>query len=165
MNSSSKLATLGDEFWALGLDDLVSLQEVLEKIIEAKQAMEGISEKIGQRQDRETSDDLRVIRHFLDNPDLELSGPESVLLGVFFKHRENIELLETRTLNVALDSYGRKPSNTTSTVENLEKKGLMEFVTGEDLHSHKTFRLTELGLNEARNLVGRLKRKSFSAVG
>ncbi|MGC6564998.1 MAG: hypothetical protein ACON38_05215 [Akkermansiaceae bacterium] len=165
MNSPSKLASLGDEFWSLGLEELESLQEVLAKIIEAKQAMEGVSEKIGQRQDRETSDDLRIIRHFLDNPDLELTGPECVLLGAFFKYRENIELLDTRALNVTLDSYGRKPSNTTSTIENLEKKGLMKFVTGEDLHAHKTFRLTESGLNEVRDLIGRLKRKNFSAVG
>ena len=45
MNSPSKLASLGDEFWSLGLDELESLQEVLAKIIEAKQAMEGVSEK------------------------------------------------------------------------------------------------------------------------
>lgn len=165
MNPPSKLADLGNEFWTLGLDELESLQEVLAKIIEAKQAMEGVSEKIGQRQDRETSDDLRIIRQFLDNPNLELNGPECVLLGAYFKYRENIELLDTRALNVTLDSYSRKPSNTTSTVENLEKKGLMEFVNGENLHAHKTFRLTESGLNEVRDLMGRLKRKNFSAVG
>lgn len=165
MSSPSKLASLGDQLWSLGLDELESIQEVLTKIIEAKRAMEGVSEKLGQRQDRETSDDLRAVRQFLDHPNLELNGPECVLLGAFFKYRENIELLDTRALNVTLDSFGRKPSNTTSTVENLEKKGLMEFLTGEDLHAHKTFRLTQPGLNEVRDLIGRLKRKSFSAVG
>lgn len=164
MNSPSKLATLGDQLWSLGLDELESLQEVLTKIIEAKQAMEGVSEKLGVRQDREISDDLRVVRQFLDNANLELNGPECVLLGAFFKFRENIELLDTRALNVTLDSFSRKPSNTTSTVENLEKKGLMEFVNGGDLHAHKTFRLTDSGLNEVRDLIGRLKRKNFAAV-
>ena len=63
------------------------------------------------------------------------------------------------------DSYGRKPSNTTSTVENLEKKGFIEFVAGENLHAHKTFQLTPQGYAEVRDLMGRLARKNFSAVG
>jgi hypothetical protein len=78
---------------------------------------------------------------------------------------ENVEFLDTRSLNVTLDSYGRKPSNTTSTVENLEKKGYLEFVPGENLHAHKTFRLTEQGFHEVRDLMRRLTRKNFSAVG
>lgn len=165
MRAPSKLADLGDQLWSLGLDELESLQEVLVKIIEAKQAMEGASEKIGVRQDREVAEDLRAIRQFLDHETLDLNGPECVLLGVYFKLREDVELIDTRSLNVTLDSYGRKPSNTTSTVESLERKGFMEFVNGGDLHAHKTFRLTEAGINEVRDLIGRLKRKNFAAVG
>jgi DNA-binding MarR family transcriptional regulator len=67
-------------------------------------------------------------------------------------------------LNIWLDSYGRKPSNTTSTVENLEKKGFMEFVAGETLNSHKTFRLTDAGRSEIRNIMCRLARKSVVSM-
>jgi len=140
-------------------------KDVVQKVVEAKEAVEGGNEKIGDHQDQRTSDELREVRRFLDNSSLDLNGPECVLLGSFFKHRENVELLDTRSLNVTLDSYGRKPSNTTSTVENLEKKGVIEFVAGEDLHAHKTFRLTEQGYHEARDLMGRLARQNFSAVG
>lgn len=147
------------------LDELDDVQTILDQVREMKLTISGGQERGIIKADREASDELRAVRTFLDNPDLDLSGPECVLLGSFFKHRENLELLDTRALNVTLDSYGRKPSNTTSTVENLEKKGLMEFISGEDLHAHKTFRLTEAGWHETRDLIGRLKRKSFAAVG
>lgn len=165
MSDGSSLKKIADLIWALDLESARTAREIVEKIIETKEAVEGGQEKLGIRFDQRTSDELREVRRFLDNLDLELNGPECVLLGSFFKHRENVELLDTRSLNVTLDSYGRKPSNTTSTVENLEKKGLIEFVAGEDLHAHKTFRLTEMGEREVRDLMGRLSRKNFTAVG
>lgn len=164
MSDPSTLKKIAELIWSLELEGARSALEVIQKVVEAKEAVEGGSEKIGVHQDQRTSDELREVRRFLDNPNLDLNGPECVLLGSFFKHRENVEHLDTRSLNVTLDSYGRKPSNTTSTVENLEKKGLMEFITGEDLHAHKTFRLTEQGYHDARDLMGRLARKNFSAV-
>ncbi|MCX8239672.1 MAG: hypothetical protein OSB05_12700 [Akkermansiaceae bacterium] len=165
MNDSSTLKTIAELTWVLELDEARSALDVVQKIVATKETLEGSTEKTGIRQDQRTSDELREVRRFLDNSSLDLNGPECVLLGSFFKHRENVELLDTRSLNVTLDSYERKPSNTTSTVENLEKKGLMEFVTGENLHAHKTFRLTEQGYHEVRDLMGRLVRKNFSAVG
>ncbi|MEJ6719631.1 MAG: hypothetical protein QNK82_14155 [Akkermansiaceae bacterium] len=165
MSDSSTLKTIAELTWVLELDEARSALDVVQKIVATKETLEGSTEKMGIRQDQRTSDELREVRRFLDNSSLDLNGPECVLLGSFFKHRENVELLDTRSLNVTLDSYERKPSNTTSTVENLEKKGLMEFVTGENLHAHKTFRLTEQGYHEVRDLMGRLVRKNFSAVG
>ena len=165
MDDSSDIKKVAELVWSLELDGAKAACEIVQKIIEAKEALEGASEKIGIRQDQQTSDELREVRRFLDNGSLELNGPECVLLGSFFKHRENVDLLDTRSLNVTLDSYGRKPSNTTSTVENLEKKGVIEFVTGENLHAHKTFRLTDQGYAEVRDLMSRLARKNFLAVG
>lgn len=165
MNDSSTLKKIADLTWSLDLTSARLALEVVQKVLETKETVEGNSEQIGVHQDQRTSDELREVRRFLDNSSLELNGPECVLLGSFFKHRENVELLDTRSLNVTLDSYGRKPSNTTSTVENLEKKGVIEFVAGEDLHAHKTFRLTEQGYHEVRDLMGRLTRQNFSAVG
>jgi len=165
MDDSSDLKKIAELVWSLELDGAKAAHDVVQKIIEAKEAVEGATERIGVRQDQQTSDELREVRRFLDNSSLELNGPECVLLGSFFKHRENVDLLDTRSLNVTLDSYGRKPSNTTSTVENLEKKGLIEFVAGENLHAHKTFRLTDQGYSEVRDLMSRLARKNFLAIG
>jgi DNA-binding MarR family transcriptional regulator len=164
MNDSPVLKKIAELTWSLELEGARSALEVVQKVVETKETVEGGTEKIGVRQDQVASDELREVRQFLDHESLDLNGPECVLLGSFFKHREHVDLLDTRSLNVTLDSYARKPSNTTSTVENLEKKGLLEFVTGEDRHAHKTFRLTEQGFHEARDLMRRLTRKNFSAV-
>ncbi len=164
MSSPSKLASVADQLWSWNADELQSLQDVIAKMIETKEAMLGAEARIGVRQDRETADDLREIRHFLSDSQLDLNGPECVLLGSLHQHLEEAELLDTRGLNIWLDSYGRKPSNTTSTVENLEKKGFMEFVAGETLNSHKTFRLTDAGRSEVRNIMCRLARKSVVSM-
>lgn len=164
MSDPSTLKKIAELTWSLELEGARAALDVVQKIVETKEAVEGATEKIGIRQDQQASDELREVRRFLDNSELDLNGPECVLLGSFFKHREQVELLDTRSLNVTLDSYGRKPSNTTSTVENLEKRGLIEFVAGENLHAHKTFRLTAQGYLEVRDLMGRLTRKNFSAV-
>jgi DNA-binding PadR family transcriptional regulator len=164
VSDSSTLKKIAELTWSLELDGARAAEDIVHKIVETKEAVEGGTEKLGANQDQRTSDELREVRGYLDNENLDLNGPECVLLGSFFRHRENVDLLDTRSLNVTLDSHGRKPSNTTSTVENLEKKGLMEFVTGEDLHAHKTFRLTEQGYHDVRDLMGRLARKKLSAV-
>jgi DNA-binding MarR family transcriptional regulator len=164
MSDPSVLKKIAELVWSLELEEARSALEVVQKVVETKETVEGGTERIGIRQDQVASDELREVRRFLDHADLDLNGPECVLLGSFFKHREQVELLDTRSLNVTLDSFGRKPSNTTSTVENLEKKGLIEFVTGDNPHAHKTFRLTEQGFHEARDLMRRLMRQNFSAV-
>jgi DNA-binding MarR family transcriptional regulator len=165
MSDASALKKIAELTWSLELEGARAALEVVQKVVETKETVEGGTEKIGIRQDQVASDELRDVRRYLDNDTLDLNGPECVLLGSFFKHRENVEYLDTRSLNVTLDSFGRKPSNTTSTVEGLERKGLIEFISGEDLHAHKTFRLTEPGFSEARDLMRRLARKNFSAVG
>lgn len=165
MKDPSVLNKIAELAWSLELEGARSALEVVQKIVETKETVEGASEKIGVQQDRVAADELREVRKFLEAGDLELNGPECVLLGSFLKHRENAQHLDTRGLNVTLDSYDRKPSNTTSTVENLEKKGLIEFVTGDNPHAHKTFQLSEQGFREARDLMRRLTRKNFSAVG
>ena len=165
MSDSFPLKKIAELGWSCELDDVLSAILVLQKIAEAKEAIAQGHQKSGISQDQRTSDELREVRRFLDDTELDLNGPECVLLGSFFKHRENVELLDTRSLNVTLDSYSRKPSNTTSTVENLEKKGLIEFVAGEDLHAHKTFRLTDSGFHEASELMNRLSRQKLSVAG
>ena len=158
MTSSSKLEKLADELWTLRFEEIEGFLDVVTKIYEAKATLRSAENNSPVNQDRAAADDLREIRRYLENVDISLSGPESVILAGFYKILEGAESLDTRSLNIILDSYGRKPSNTTTTIENLEKKGLMELITGEDLHAHKKFQLSESGLGEARDLLDRLAR-------
>ncbi|MEN8754819.1 MAG: hypothetical protein ABF328_05770 [Akkermansiaceae bacterium] len=158
MASSSKLEKLADQLWTLRFEEIEGFLDVVTKIYEAKAMLRSAENNSHANRDRAAADDLREIRRYLENADISLSGPESVLLAGFYKILEGAESLDTRSLNIILDSYGRKPSNTTTTIENLEKKGLMELITGEDLHAHKKFQLSESGLGEARDLLDRLSR-------
>ena len=158
MSSPSKLEKLANELWSLRFEEIEGFLDVVTKIHEAKATLRSAEEGNLVTKDRAAADDLREIRRYLEDPDISLSGPESVMLAGFYKILEGAEALDTRSLNIILDSYGRKPSNTTTTIENLEKKGHMELITGEDLHAHKSFRLTESGLAEARDLLDRLAR-------
>lgn len=158
MASHSKLEKLANELWSLRFEDIESFLDVVTKIYETKATLRSAELGNTASKDRAAADDLREIRRYLENPDISLSGPESVMLAGFYKILEGAEALDTRSLNIILDSYGRKPSNTTTTIENLEKKGHMELITGEDLHAHKSFRLTQFGHTEARDLLDRLAR-------
>lgn len=158
MASNSKLEKLANELWTLRFEEIEGFLDVVTKIYEAKATLRSAEEGSSVSEDRAAADDLRGIRRCLEITDISLSGPESVMLAGFYKILEGAESLDTRSLNIILDSYGRKPSNTTTTIENLEKKGHMELITGEDLHSHKSFRLTEAGHTEARDLLDRIAR-------
>lgn len=159
MAQSSKLANLADELWKLSVEELEGFSDVVSKIIETKCTLRSAEEGSVVSQDRAAADDLREIRRALEDTSISLSGPESVLIAAFYKQLEGADALDTRALNITLDSYGRKPSNTTTTVENLEKKGHMEMMTGDSLHAHKSFRLTDAGTSETRELLERLARK------
>ncbi|MDB4295104.1 hypothetical protein N9940_00625 [bacterium] len=160
MAQSSKLANLADELWKLSVEELEGFSIVVSKILETKSTLRSAEEGSAVSHDRAAADDLREIRRTLEDTKFSLSGPESVLVAAFYKQLEGAEALDTRALNITLDSYGRKPSNTTTTVENLEKKGHMEVLKGDSLHAHKSFRLTETGTRETRELLERLARKN-----
>ena len=66
-------------------------------------------------------------------------------------------MLDSKGLNIFLDSYGRKPANTTTVVDKLGKRRLVK-IEDEGLHSHKRFQLTESGLEEASDILIRLRR-------
>ena len=160
MEQPSKLVNLADELWKLSTEELEGFLEVISKIIETKAILRNTAEGSATNQDRAAADDLREIRRALEDTNITLSGPESVLLASFYKELEGAESLDTRALNITLDSYARKPSNTTTTIENLEKKGHIELMKGANPHAHKTFRLTESGKNEGRALLDRIARSS-----
>jgi len=160
MAQPSKLANIADDLWKLSVAELEGFLDVAAKILETKSTLASIEEGSLVSQDRAAADDLRVTRRTLEDTSISLSGPESVLVAAFYKQLEGAEALDTRALNITLDSYGRKPSNTTTTVENLEKKGHMEVLKGDSLHAHKSFRLTATGTAETRELLERISRQS-----
>ena len=158
---------MADDLWQLSLEEVRQFQGVVGKIVEAKEQIAAAEASSGELRDEEAAGALREIRGYLEDESLALAGPQAVLLAAFCKHQEGAEALDTKGVNILLDSFGRKPANTTSIVEKMVKRGLM---TLEDsgLHSHKSFRLSGDGRREAWDLVGRLRRgrgnRRFSVV-
>ncbi|NNC89967.1 MAG: hypothetical protein HKN82_16035 [Akkermansiaceae bacterium] len=167
MGQPSRLEHLADDLWQLSLEEVRHFQAVASKIVEAKEQIAAAEASAGELQDEAAAGALRELRGYLEDEDLALSGPEAVLLAAFCKHQEGAEALETKGVNIFLDSYGRKPANTTSVVEKLVKRRLMALEDA-GLHSHKSYQLTAEGRREAWDLVGRLRRgrgkKRFSVV-
>ena len=167
MNESSRIANLADGLWNLSVVELKEFRGVIEKILAAKEAVELAEERSSEVGDRAVAKGFKEIREYLEDTAVELSGPEAVILGAYYMHEEGHESLDARRLNIFLDSYERKPANTTSIVEKL---GVRDVVYVEDggPHTHKKFRLTAKGREEAVELLGRLRRRgggSLSVVG
>ena len=158
---------IADDLWQLSLEEVRHFQGVVAKIVEAKEQIAAAAESADELRDEEAAGSLREIRGYLEDGDLALSGPEAVLLASFCKHQEGAEVLDTKGVNILLDSYDRKPSNTTSIVEKLGKRGLIA-VEDSGLHAHKLYQLTGDGRRDAWDIVGRLRRgrgkKRFSVV-
>ena len=158
MSGSSKIANLADGLWHLSVVELKEFRGVIEKILVAKEAVEMAEERSSEVGDRAVAKGFREIREYLEDPGVELSGPEAVLLGSYYMHEEGHESLDSKRLNIFLDSYDRKPANSTSIVEKLSVRGVVS-VEDEGLHTHKKFRLTAKGREEAIELLGRLRRR------
>ena len=65
--------------------------------------------------------------------------------------------VRSKGLNIFLDSYGRKPANTSTVVEKLGKRSIVG-IEDDGLHSHKKFKLTDMGQDEAWEILLRLRR-------
>ena len=130
---------------------------MITKIVAAKEEIAAVSETSADERDRVAAKELKEIRDYLENDDVALSGPEAVGLAAYCKHQEGAELLDSKGLNIFLDSYGRKPANTSTVVEKLGKRSLVG-IEDDGLHSHKKFKLTEMGRDEAWEILLRLRR-------
>lgn len=130
---------------------------MITKIVAAKEEIAAVSETSADERDRVAAKELKEIRDYLENDDVALSGPEAVVLAAYCKHKEGAELLDSKGLNIFLDSYGRKPANTSTVVEKLGKRSLVG-IEDDGLHSHKKFKLTEMGRDEAWEILLRLRR-------
>lgn len=141
----------------LSVEQLQLYQEFITKSLEFRKAEEALLSAIDLDDggDQKTSDTLRIIRKVLDDPSYRLSGSECVLLACLYKELEGEEHVETKRINIYLHSYDRKPANTTKIVDNLEKKNLIK-INSDGLHSHKSYRLTKDGQNNAWSLIDRL---------
>ena len=157
VNGPSRFQHLADDLWQLSLSELRQFQGVITTIMEAKAKIEAVSETSAEERDREAAIVLKEIRDYLENEEVALSGPEAVVLASFCKHQEGTELLDSKGLNIFLDSYGRKPANTTTVVDKLGKRRLVK-IEDDGPHSHKKFQLTDSGMDEAWDIVARLRR-------
>ena len=157
MSAPSQFQHLADDLWRLSLSELRDFQGVITKIVAAKEEIAAVSETSADERDRVAAKELKEIRDYLENDDVALSGPEAVGLAAYCKHQEGAELLDSKGLNIFLDSYGRKPANTSTVVEKLGKRSLVG-IEDDGLHSHKKFKLTEMGRDEAWEILLRLRR-------
>ena len=157
MSSESRISNLADHLWKLNLEELKHFGGVIEKIMAAKRAIADAEERSTEAGEREAAQVFRELRQYFEDSSVELSGPECVILGSYYLHEEGHEMLESKRLNIFLDSYSRKPSNSTSIVDKLGARGAVE-IEADGLHAHKKFRLTGAGREEALELVGRLRR-------
>lgn len=164
MNEQEKLREISDLVYSLDLDGAKIAVGLVQKIVEMKEFMVHGAEKLSESRDEEAAVSLRDLREVLDDQRIALSGPEAVLLASLLKHHEQVETLDSRSINVLLGSYHRKPANTTSTVESLEKRGLVEVVSGDQVNAHKKFRLTMAGVREAGETFRLYRKQSLSVV-
>lgn len=168
MNRGSKFEQLANDLWHLSLSELEKFHGVIEKIMATKREIAEVEGQASEDQDHEMAKVLSEVWGYLRDDEVPLSGPESVVLAAFCKHQEGTELLDSKGLNIFLDGYGRKPANTTTVVDKLAKKGLVN-VEDSGPHSHKKFGLTSEGMEEGWDLIKRLRHgtsgMTLSAVG
>ncbi len=157
-SNSSKIANLADGLWSLSVEELQEFGGVIEKILEAKKAVLLAEERSTEAGDKAVAQSFREIRDYLQDPRMEMSGPEAVILGSFYMHEDGHDSLDSKRLNIFLDSYDRKPANSTSIVDKLNSRGILR-VDDDGLHSHKKFRLTSKGREESIELLSRLRRR------
>lgn len=146
--------------------ELKEIRGVVDKILVAKEAVELAEERSSELGDRAVAKGLEELREFLRDGQVDLSGPEAVILASYSMHEEGQDWLDSKRLNIFLDSYHRKPANSTSIVEKL---GARQVVNVEDggPHTHKKFQLTPKGREEAVKLIATLRRGGggLSVVG
>lgn len=170
MSGESEISKLANRLLELSAEELEQFGKsggLIEKMIDLKRAIEDAEERSSEAEEKQAAQVFRELRGYLEDGEVELSGPECVLLGSYYLHEEGNEMLESKRLNIFLDSYGRKPSNSTSIVDKLGARGAVS-IDADGLHSHKKFRLTGQGREEALELVGRLRRGGggkFAVVG
>jgi hypothetical protein len=154
----TKISSIADSLWQLSVGELEQIGGVVEKILAAKREVSVAEERSTEAGEHAAAQSLAEFRKILESPQLEMSGPEAVMAGSYYMHEEGHEWLDSKRLNIFLDSYGRKPANSTSIVDKLESRGLME-VDADGPHAHKKFRLTKKGSLEAVDLYGELRRR------
>ena len=150
---SQSLASLHED---MSVEQMRLYQIFVTKSLEAREAEEALFSAIGDddSEDKDIAANLRNIRNVLADQGYRLSGNECVLLACLSKELEGEDYTDTKRINIFLQSYERKPSNTTKIADGLEKKKLIE-INSDGLHSHKMYRLTQRGQGSAWSLLER----------
>lgn len=150
-----KLASMAHEMSdQMSSEQLRLYQELITKKYEMKLAEDAFmaAANIESSEDKRIGETLWSIRKILEDKKYRLSGTESVMLASYHKHLEGDQDLDTKRLNLFLQSFDRKPANTTKIVDTLAKKRHIE-THSDGMHSHKTFSLTSSGQTQAHNLL------------
>jgi len=153
-----KLAGVAQEMSdQMSAEQLRLYQEFITKKYEMKLAEDAFmsAANLESSEDKRLGEELRAIRQVLENKDIRLSGTDAVMLASYHKLLEEDRELDTKRLNLFLQSFDRKPANTTKIVDTLAKKKLME-TQSDGMHSHKTFGLTPSGQSQSQDLVANL---------
>jgi len=150
---TESLANLHEE---MSVEQMRLYQVFVTKSLEAREAEEALRIAIGEDEGEheDIAANLRDIRVVLADQGCRLSGNECVLLACLSKELEGEDYTDTKRINIFLQSFDRKPSNTTKIADGLEKKSLIE-VNSDGLHSHKMYRLTQRGQGNAWSLLER----------
>jgi len=150
---TDSLANMHEE---MSVEQMRLYQAYVTKSLEMREAEEALRAAIGDEdgEDENIADNLRDIRSVLADQGYRLSGNECVLLACLSKELEGEDYTDTKRINIFLQSYDRKPSNTTKIADGLEKKNLIE-MNSDGLHSHKAYKLTQRGHGSAWSLLER----------
>lgn len=144
----------------MSAEQLRLYQELITKKYEMKLAEEAFmaAANLESNEDNRLSKELWTIRQVLEDKELRMSGADAVMLASYHKLLEGDKELDTKRLNLFLQSFGRKPANTTKIVDTLAKKRLMG-TQSDGMHSHKTFSLTPSGQDQSQILLNGLSRE------
>jgi len=138
----------------MSVEQLRLYQELITKKYEMKVAEDAFMAALDleEVEEMKTGEILNAIRKVLEDQVVRLSGTEAVILACYHKHLEGDKDLDTKRLNLFLQSFGRKPANTTKIIDTLDKKRLVEKLS-HAAHSHKTFSLTPSGQDRGQELL------------
>jgi DNA-binding MarR family transcriptional regulator len=103
--------------------------------------------------------ELRDVRNALAQHDTNLTGAEAALLACYYLKLEGARHYLARRLNTILDSFERRPTNLSATLDHLKMRQWLEVVDGDKMNKHKTYSLTDSGVAIAKSVILHCQKK------
>lgn len=105
------------------------------------------------REDTDSLDDfplMQEVKRELTRRGLQMQGIDATILACWHEHLSGAEKFNSKQLNTLLRECGCKPSNTSALLDTARARRWVDVVAGDEPGRHKTYRLTDLGIAEAR---------------